>query len=382
MGIPDLFSFINLSKKKVSLCELRGKRVAVDGFIWLHKVGSKFAKEIYLDPKTEVIIPHLRNKLRVLIESGIIPIIVFDGINLPSKARTNSMRQAQREDAGVMAMELERLGKHKDALAYFQKAVSIVSETVLTWIKDLKNFGVEYIVSPFEADAQMVYLERTGYVDAVMTEDSDIIAYGCGCTLTKFNEYQKTVELYFMSDILRDLELNYDDFNTICILSGCDYVESIRNMGLKTAYKLLKEGKDVSDIISFCRSKPKFSVPNEYERMFDQAKTTFMCAPVYDPNQKILTYLSDPPSPLPEYLGYQIPPDILKNLVAGLIDTRTFQYIGEPQSQGPTSPYFGKTSEVSSVHKCETSSKYFKGYTSGNGYQTQSKITSYLNLAN
>jgi hypothetical protein len=34
-------------------------------------------------------------------------------------------------------------------------------------------------VAPYEADAQMAYLARNGAVHAVITEDSDLLAYGC-----------------------------------------------------------------------------------------------------------------------------------------------------------------------------------------------------------
>lgn len=38
--------------------------------------------------------------------------------------------------------------------------------------------NVECIVSPYEADAQLAYLNKTNYIDAIITEDSDLIAFG------------------------------------------------------------------------------------------------------------------------------------------------------------------------------------------------------------
>lgn len=35
------------------------------------------------------------------------------------------------------------------------------------------------MVAPYEADAQLAHLSRTGAVDAVITEDSDCLPYGC-----------------------------------------------------------------------------------------------------------------------------------------------------------------------------------------------------------
>jgi XPG I-region len=43
----------------------------------------------------------------------------------------------------------------------------------------LKKEKVDYIVAPYEADAQMAFLSINKLVDAVITEDSDLIPFGC-----------------------------------------------------------------------------------------------------------------------------------------------------------------------------------------------------------
>lgn len=43
----------------------------------------------------------------------------------------------------------------------------------------LKKEKVDYIVAPYEADAQMTFLSVNKLVDAVITEDSDLIPFGC-----------------------------------------------------------------------------------------------------------------------------------------------------------------------------------------------------------
>ena len=51
------------------------------------------------------------------------------------------------------------------------------------YIDDLKNLfnlmGVSYIQADGEAEAYASELCRIGYVDAVVTEDMDTLAYGC-----------------------------------------------------------------------------------------------------------------------------------------------------------------------------------------------------------
>lgn len=45
--------------------------------------------------------------------------------------------------------------------------------------------GVRYVVAPYEADAQLGFLARNGHVDAVITEDSDVLLFGCTRVLFK-----------------------------------------------------------------------------------------------------------------------------------------------------------------------------------------------------
>lgn len=47
------------------------------------------------------------------------------------------------------------------------------------FLKVLKQENVGYIVAPYEADAQMTFLAVSKQVDVVITEDSDLIAFGC-----------------------------------------------------------------------------------------------------------------------------------------------------------------------------------------------------------
>ena len=38
---------------------------------------------------------------------------------------------------------------------------------------------MQYLVAPFEADAQLAYLNLNGFADFIITEDSDLLVYGC-----------------------------------------------------------------------------------------------------------------------------------------------------------------------------------------------------------
>lgn len=45
--------------------------------------------------------------------------------------------------------------------------------------QECRSAGVEYIVAPYEADSQLAYLSKEGIVDLIVTEDSDLLVFGC-----------------------------------------------------------------------------------------------------------------------------------------------------------------------------------------------------------
>ena len=55
--------------------------------------------------------------------------------------------------------------------------------------------NVDVIVAPYESDAQLAFLTREKFADAVITEDSDLIVFGCERVGLKFLANSKTVHI-------------------------------------------------------------------------------------------------------------------------------------------------------------------------------------------
>lgn len=51
--------------------------------------------------------------------------------------------------------------------------------TIHTFLQICINQGVKYVVSPYESDAQISFLVGNGYASLAITEDSDLLVYGC-----------------------------------------------------------------------------------------------------------------------------------------------------------------------------------------------------------
>ena len=95
--------------------------------------------------------------------------------------------------------------------------------------------------------AQLAYLCRKKYVDAVISEDSDLVVFGCPKTITKLKD-DGSAECFTYEDMkniqipgFRVDNLSETQFIDMCILSGCDYLPSVRGVGLKGAYDIVSK---------------------------------------------------------------------------------------------------------------------------------------------
>ena len=63
---------------------------------------------------------------------------------------------------------------------------------------------------------------------------------------------------------------------TMSILSGCDYLESIKGIGFKKAHRLVFEnGSDIKAIFRAIRREGKHTIPRDYEANYWRALLTF-----------------------------------------------------------------------------------------------------------
>ena len=233
----------------------------------------------------------------MLLHFGVTPYLVFDGDYLPSKAATEDCRAQRREESKRVGLEMYRLGKSSQAQKELQKAVDVTPEMAGQLIRELKKLGVQYVVAPYEADAQLAYLERKGIVQGILSEDSDLLVFGAKCLLTKLDQYGDCVEINRKDfTACRDISLagwSDADFRLMAILSGCDYLPSITNMGLMTAYRLVRKYKTIEKILRMLQFDGKYHVPKEYLEGFRQAELTFLYQRVFCPVANDLTMVSD-----------------------------------------------------------------------------------------
>lgn len=117
---------------------------------------------------------------------------------------------------------------------------TITDEMKAEIIQLIELFGIPYVESPAEAEAQCAKLEELGLVDGIVTEDSDVFVFGGNTVYKNIFDDKKYVEAYLASDAKRDLALNRNQFVALAMLLGGDYSEGVKGVGIVNGMEVLQ----------------------------------------------------------------------------------------------------------------------------------------------
>ncbi|XP_063695605.1 exonuclease 1 [Culicoides brevitarsis] len=300
MGITGLIPFVEKASRQISLSDLSGATVAVDAYCWLHKGVIGCAEKLLNGEKTNVHIQYCLKQINHLVAYRIRPILVFDGRHLAAKAGVEAERRESRKAAKTKARELIAAGRANEARSYLQRAVNVSHAMALALIEACHARGIDCIVAPYEADGQLAFLNLSGIVEVVITEDSDLLLFGCKKVLFKFSAAGGLLvdadQLHLAMGVRKE-KFTFDKFRQMCILSGCDYLPSLPGIGLAKAKKflLMTEETDMRRALGKIPSylgMRQIVVTDEYKEGFLRAEATFRYMVVFDPKERKLTRLN------------------------------------------------------------------------------------------
>ncbi|KAL1376457.1 hypothetical protein pipiens_016885 [Culex pipiens pipiens] len=303
MGITGLIPFLEKASRKCHLRDLRGQCVAIDSYCWLHKGAFACAEKLVRGEATDVHIQYCLKFVNLLLANEIKPILVFDGRHLPAKAGTEAKRRESRDSSKKRAAELLRMGKVEEAKSFLRRCVDITHSMALELIRECRKRNVDCVVAPYEADAQLAFLNKKGIAQVVITEDSDLMLFGCSKVLFKLDLTGSGLlierEKLAVAMGCKEEKFTFDKFRYMCILSGCDYLDSLPGIGLAKAKKFVLTTED-TDIRRALGKIPAYlnmrqlQVSEEYKDSFLKADATFRHMVVYDPTERKQTRLNDP----------------------------------------------------------------------------------------
>jgi exonuclease-1 len=237
----------------------------------------------------------------LLLSSGIKPILVFDGQDLPAKRETNSKRREQRNLAKAIVLDLLKVGSFEEVRKQCNLAVDVTHQMAHELMVECRKINVDCLTAPYESDSQLCYLNQHGIADVVVTEDSELVVFGCTKVLFKlaldgsclFFDAEK---LHLTMNCSKE-KFSFDKFQAMCVLSGCDYLKSITGIGLARAFQFFTKTVDTNmkrllkKIPSYLNLK-KVQVTEEYIEHFLKAIATFKYMYVFDPINRQMVRLN------------------------------------------------------------------------------------------
>lgn len=278
------------------------KRINFDAFSSVKKTKNSQIQSVIIGPSADAKMAMtkcadyvIRHAQRVTNEYGVELILVIDGGSLPSKKSINENRRLDRIDAYQKGLQADRRGDNREARKQFSRACSISHEVRRELVIQCQQKGIQFVIAPYEADAQLAQLAHSGSADVVITEDSDLLVYACPRVLFKIDfKTGRGDEIQVMRDLalnsaLRFLNWNHDMFVYMCILAGCDYCEGVPGIGIQTAHKLVRIYRSPSKIFRSLRASGK--LPVGFEEAFWVAYRTFRHQRIYCPDKRVIEAL-------------------------------------------------------------------------------------------
>ena len=272
------------------------KTAVIDGYSWLHKAifgcAKLVGKEAWVDRQGSCPAPfaeYVLRRLKMLKHHNITPVVIFDGAKIDAKAGTHSVRRKKRDahlkngrEILKQANQAYRKNKkgfqvqslYSQAEKQLQLGVSVSHEMVTHTIRMMKKQGYQFIVAPYEADAQLAMEIKSGRAQLIISEDSDNLTYLAAAGLwgdtmppliTKLTEPEGDCTIIDLSDLvgqaadktpksflgkLKDFCPQVEEkgarvtvgargFIQMCVLAGCDYAPSVKGVGIVTAQTLV-----------------------------------------------------------------------------------------------------------------------------------------------
>ena len=179
MGIEGLLQALKPITIRSHISAFSNMTAAIDASVWLYKGAYSCSWELAQGIETRNYLNFIYQMIQLLKNNKITPIFIFDGSMLPMKASTVKKRTDDKIKYKKLGDEFLKAGDIEKAKIMYSRCISITKEMTTTLMDLLHYMKIQYIVAPYEADAQLAYCYIKGIADFVISEDSDLLVYGC-----------------------------------------------------------------------------------------------------------------------------------------------------------------------------------------------------------
>ena len=278
--------------KRIGIETLRGKRLAVDSSMLMYRMFAVSSSD------SESIGRIMRRVRQWRDTCGLDVVMVFDGQSPEAKTATLEQRRKRSHEMMERAEVAAAAGDTEQAGTLSQRARRLSADDKRAVLQRLEAVGVRCVQADGEAEKMCVEMCVGGLVDAVASDDTDVLALGAPRVIRGLfacGDSDGEVDDVDTQAIVTSLELTREQFVDLCILCGCDYCPSIKFVGPVAALRLVREFGNIEAIIVAIRDGkgPKRAVvPDDFG--FVEARSLFILSP--PPLQTEAQPVVDPPS--------------------------------------------------------------------------------------
>jgi flap endonuclease-1 len=241
MGIKDLLPFLSKRAPEAFVPFAQWKAaqaqplvVAIDTPIFMFKYAYSVGAGQALRARMIKFALELREK-------GLEPIFVFDGQQLPDKDCERARRAQAQQKAVINSHRNDTLtlcGEEIEVERTTAPAARPHRDDYAQLKADFVGAGIRTDTALFEAEAKCAHLCAVKEVCAVMTEDSDALAYLSEAVILGWNKNERVANAVVAA---RALGLTQTQFQEFCVILGNDFNERIKGLGPVKALRSLKK---------------------------------------------------------------------------------------------------------------------------------------------
>lgn len=266
---PDVFELIHIS-------EYHFKKVAIDTSLYMCNYKALYGEDGWIGAFVKLVACLRSNEIH--------PVFIYDSGCPPEKLEERKIRADNRAKTLEKIQNLENAidnylnnGEIEDILLEFQEkrkisppkllrqklnikviqyyvekmrkqAFTISREDFALTRKLFNILQVPYLYADMEAETLCSDLCIQGKVDAVLSEDTDVLAYGAPVFLTKINTANSTCYRINYNKLLEYTGLDHNQFLDFCIMCGTDYNKNIYKVGPAKSLSLISQHGTIENI--------------------------------------------------------------------------------------------------------------------------------------
>jgi flap endonuclease-1 len=277
-------------KTTVKLVDLSGKSIAIDAYNALYQFLAIIRQPdgTPLKDRSGRVTSHLSGLLyrtSNLVEIGIKPIYVFDGI--PPALKETEIKRRIKKEALVKYEKAVKQGKIEEARMYAQATSRLKDYMAEDSKRLLDSMGIPWVQAPSEGEAQAAHLVKRGDADYCASQDYDSLLFGAPKfvrnvtisgrrKLPRKKVYIEVVpEIVELEQVLKECGITYEQLIDVGILIGTDFnPEGVKGLGPKTALKLVKEHGSLENALPHIKNAEFPVQPKRIREIFLHPKVT------------------------------------------------------------------------------------------------------------